>query len=82
MVYDWDNFTDLTSNELSFVMDSIIYCYVVHRAYAEHRPDRYKIMTNSDYLYSAAQGYGITNKSVRELLVRLVPTIIEEECPE
>lgn len=79
MIYDWDNFTDLTPKELSFVMDALVYCYVVHRAYDEGRPDRYKIMTNSDYLYTAAKGYGITNKSVRELLVRLVPTILEGE---
>lgn len=79
MIYDWDNFTDLSALELRFVVDSLIYCYTVHRSYSDNRPDRYKIMTNSDYLYTAAKGYGITNKSVRELLVRLVPTILEGE---
>lgn len=79
MIYDWEHYSDLTSLELRFITDSLIYCYTVHRAYAENRPDRYNIMTHSDCLYAAAAEYGITNKSVRELLVRLVPTILEGE---
>lgn len=81
MIYDWENFSDLTALEIRFVVESLIYTYTVHRAYQDDRPDRYKIAINSDYLYAAAQEYGITVKKVHELLARLVPAILGE-CPE
>lgn len=81
MIYDWEHYSDLTPLELRFVIDSLIYCYTVHRAYEQNRPDRYKILTNSAFLYAAAADYSISEKSVRELLVRLVPAILGE-CPE
>ncbi len=82
MIYDWEHYSDLTSLELRFIIDALIYCYTVYRAYEENRPDRTAIMTNSSCMYAAAQNYGITNESVRELLVRLVPTILKGESTE
>lgn len=76
MIYDWISYSDLTEKELLFILDSLVYCYTVQRALMDNRDDLIDIVTHSIRMYTVAAEYGITPRSIRELLVRLLPSLL------
>ncbi len=76
MIYDWISYSDLTEKEILFILDSLVYCYTVQRALMDNRDDLIDIATHSTRMYAAAEEYGITHRSIRALLVRLLPSLL------
>lgn len=76
MIYDWTSFSDLTDKEILFILDSLVYCYTVQRALLDNRDDLIDVATHSSRMYAAAKEYGITPRSIRELLIRLLPSVL------